>query len=98
MSPPDWLSCLCQSLLSTARRKQGCIHLPSRFACTRVKVFELAPPMTRTPLFAKDMRAQDGVRMMAVDEMVRRTIRGLKNDRLEIRPGMSNVLKLMSRL
>jgi uncharacterized oxidoreductase len=65
---------------------------------TRVKVFELAPPMTRTPLFAKDMRAQDGVRMMAVDEMVRRTIRGLKNDRLEIRPGMSNVLKLMSRL
>ena len=67
---------------------------------TRVKVFELAPPMTQTPLFAKDMHVRDvkGVQMMAVDEMVRRTIRGLKNDRLEIRPGMSNVLKLMSRL
>jgi uncharacterized oxidoreductase len=36
--------------------------------------------------------------MMGVDEIVRRTIRGLKNDQLEIRPGMSNVLKLMSRL
>lgn len=67
---------------------------------TPVKVFELAPPMTQTPLFTKDMRAGDvkGVRMMDVREMVRRTIRGLKNDQLEIRPGMSNVLKLMSRL
>lgn len=74
------------------------LSLRVQLRSTRVKVFELAPPMTQTPLFAKDMRAQDGVRMMAVDEMVRRTIRGLKNDRLEIRPGMSNVLKLMSRL
>jgi len=67
---------------------------------TPVKVFELAPPMTQTPLFTKHMHAGDvkGVRMMGVGEMVRRTIRGLKNDQLEIRPGMSNVLKLMSRL
>ncbi len=67
---------------------------------TRVKVFELAPPMTKTPLFAKDMPAGDvkGVRMMDVREMVRRTIKGLKNDQLEIRPGMSNVLKFMSRI
>ena len=36
--------------------------------------------------------------MMGVDELVRRAIRGLKNDQLEIPPGMSNVLKLMSRL
>jgi uncharacterized oxidoreductase len=67
---------------------------------TQVKVFELAPPMTQTPLFAKDMHVGDvkGIRMMDVGEMVRRTIKGLKNDQLEIRPGMSNVLKFMSRI
>jgi uncharacterized oxidoreductase len=67
---------------------------------TPVKVFELAPPMTQTPLFAKDMPASDvkGIRMMDVGEMVRRTIRGLKNDQLEIRPGKSNLLKIMSRV
>jgi uncharacterized oxidoreductase len=56
--------------------------------------------MTQTPLFAKDMPASDvkGIRMMDVGEMVRRTIRGLKNDQLEIRPGKSNLLKIMSRV
>jgi uncharacterized oxidoreductase len=67
---------------------------------SRVKVFEVAPPMTQTPLFAKDMHAADvrGIRMMDVGEMVRRTIRGLKNDQLEIRPGKSNLLRIMSRV
>lgn len=67
---------------------------------TRVKVVELAPPMTQTPLFSKDMHAGDvqGIRMMDVGEMVRRTIKELKNNQLEIRPGMSNVLKFMSRV
>ena len=67
---------------------------------SRVKVFEVAPPMTQTPLFGKDMHAADvrGIRMMDVGEMVRRTIRGLKNDQLEIRPGKSNLLRIMSRV
>jgi len=67
---------------------------------TNIQVFELAPPMTRTPLFAGDMRAGDikGVRMMDVSRMVGTAIRGLAEDRLEIRPGKSNMLKLMSRI
>jgi uncharacterized oxidoreductase len=67
---------------------------------TRISVFELAPPMTRTPLFAGDIRAEDlkGVHMMDVATMVSRAIEGLKKDEVEIRPGMSNILKLMSRV
>ncbi len=67
---------------------------------TKIKVFELAPPMTQTPLFAGDMRAGDvkGVRMMDVSRMVNAAIQGLAEDRLEIRPGKSNMLKLMSRV
>lgn len=47
---------------------------------TRIKVLELAPPMTRTPLFAGDIRADDvkGIRMMDVSKMVGQAIRGLE--------------------
>ncbi len=67
---------------------------------TRVRVFELAPPMTRTPLLTKEVHADDvkGIPMMGVSRMVERAIRGVERDQFEIRPGMSNVLKLMSRL
>lgn len=65
---------------------------------TRISVFELAPPTTRTPLFSKDMEAPKDVRMMDVSEMVAQAIKGLEKDHLEIRPGMSNILKLMSRV
>ena len=56
--------------------------------------------MTRTPLFTGDIRAGDvkGIRMMEVSKMVSQAIKGLEKDQLEIRPGLSNVLKLMSRL
>ncbi|HEX7896105.1 MAG TPA: SDR family NAD(P)-dependent oxidoreductase [Terriglobales bacterium] len=67
---------------------------------TRISVFELAPPMTRTPLFARDIHVEDmkGVPMMTASKMVGEAIRGLEKDRLEIHPGMSNVLRLMSRI
>ena len=67
---------------------------------TRIKVFELAPPMTRTPLFAGEIHADDvkGIRMMDVSKMVGQAIRALEKDRLEIRPGLSNILNLMSRI
>lgn len=67
---------------------------------TRISVFELAPPITRTPLFARDIHVDDvkGVRMMDVSKMVSQTIRGMERDHFEIRPGLSNVLKLMSRV
>lgn len=67
---------------------------------TKIKVFELAPPMTQTPLFAKDIHTDDvrGIGMMDVSRMVSIGIKGMAEDKLEIRPGMSNILKLMSRL
>lgn len=66
---------------------------------THVAVFELAPPITATSLFKGDMRADDaGVRPMDVKILVRHAIAGMARDRLEIRPGLSNVLKIMSRL
>ncbi len=65
---------------------------------TRISVFELAPPTTRTPLFTKEMSAPKRVRMMDVSTMVAQAMKGLEKDHLEIRPGMSNMLKLMSRV
>jgi uncharacterized oxidoreductase len=67
---------------------------------TRIKVFELAPPMIQTALLTRDFHADDlqGVRPMDIGEMVDRAITGLKKDQLEIRPGLSNLVKLMSRV
>jgi uncharacterized oxidoreductase len=67
---------------------------------TRVKVFELAPPATETPLLGGDFTADDlkGVSVMKVTKMVGEAIEGLRRDHLEIRPGQANALKLMSRI
>jgi len=66
---------------------------------TGVTVIELAPPPVETPLlrgeFEEEMRGQKG---MATEVLVRRTIAGIEAGRLEIRPGLSNVLKTMSRI
>jgi uncharacterized oxidoreductase len=66
---------------------------------TRVKVFEVAPPATETELLG-DMSAEDmkDVKIMKVDKMVAVSIKGLQDDRWEIRPGQANDLKFMSRL
>ena len=67
---------------------------------TRVAVFELAPPLTRTGLFKGDFSAADiaAIEPMDVKDLVRAAIRGMADDHEEIRPGLSNVLKLMSRI
>lgn len=67
---------------------------------TSIRIFEVAPPMTRTSLFTRDIHADDvkGIRMMEVSQMVSQAIRGLGRDHLEIRPGLSNILKIMSRI
>jgi len=66
---------------------------------TRVKVFELAPPATQTDLLGS-FRAEDmkGTVIMNVAKMVQCAIEGFEKDRLEIRPGQSNSLKLMNRI
>jgi uncharacterized oxidoreductase len=64
-----------------------------------VKVIELAPPGVETPLFRaefeKEMAGQKG---MDVKVLARLAIEGIEAGREEIRPGLSNVLKVMSRL
>ncbi|MGZ3810418.1 MAG: SDR family oxidoreductase [Mucilaginibacter sp.] len=65
---------------------------------TKVKVFELAPPSTETPLQRDFTGLVDSSQNMAVDKMVGIAIKGLINNQLEIKPGLSEVLKLMSRL
>ena len=67
---------------------------------TQIKVFELIPPGTDTPLFSGDFDPQDvaGLKPMPVDELVAHAIAGLRKDQLEIRPGLANVLRMMSRV
>jgi uncharacterized oxidoreductase len=65
---------------------------------TRVKVFELLPPSTQTPLLDKFNGLASDQNNMKVDKMVGIAIRGISKDKMEIRPGQSNLLKIMSRV
>ena len=64
-----------------------------------MRVVELAPPGTETPLFRgefeQEMKGQKG---MDVTVLAKRAIEGIEAGKLEIRPGLSNVLKVMSRV
>jgi uncharacterized oxidoreductase len=66
---------------------------------TGITVIELAPPGVETPLFrgefADEMRGQKG---MEVKVLVDKAIAGIEAGKLELRPGLSNVLKVMSRI
>jgi uncharacterized oxidoreductase len=66
---------------------------------TGVTVIELAPPGVETPLFrgefAEEMKGQKG---MDVKVLAGKAIAGIEQGELEIRPGLSNVLKIMSRI
>jgi uncharacterized oxidoreductase len=66
---------------------------------TSVKVFELAPPSTQTPLQnGFDSSDTKGSPMMDVKKLVQQAIGGTQNDHLEILPGLSKVLRLVSRI
>jgi uncharacterized oxidoreductase len=66
---------------------------------TNIKVFELAPPLTETSL-VESFEAEDlkGSTAMNVSKMVGYAIKGMEQDRFEIRPGQSNMLKIMNRV
>jgi uncharacterized oxidoreductase len=75
------------------------LSLRAQLKKTPIRVFELMPPATRTDLFADaDARFLEGVSLMGVEDMVQECIRGIERDKLEIRPGQSNSLRLMDRL
>ena len=64
-----------------------------------VAVVELAPPQVDTALTAGEFDAEmKGQKGMAVDVLVRKAIAGIETGKTEIRPGLSGVLYLMSRL
>ncbi len=66
---------------------------------TGVTVVELAPPGTETPLFRTEFeREMKGQKAMDPAVLVRKAIAGIESGRLEIRPGLANVLKVMSRV
>ncbi len=66
---------------------------------TGVVVVELAPPGTETPLFRGEFeREMRGEKAMDPRVLVGRAIAGIETGRLEIRPGVANVLKVMSRV
>lgn len=65
---------------------------------TGVTVVELAPPAVETPLgdaFAEEMGGQN---VMDVTVLARRAIAGIEAGKVEIRPGLANVLRMMSRI
>ena len=64
-----------------------------------VAVFELAPPPVETPLMHGEFEAElKGSTGMSVEALARQAIAGIERGRGEIRPGLANVLKAMSRL
>jgi uncharacterized oxidoreductase len=66
---------------------------------TGVTVIELAPPAVETPLlrgeFEEELKGQKG---MDVTVLAERAIAAIEAGKLEIRPGLSDVLKAMSRI
>ena len=65
---------------------------------SRVAVVELAPPGTETKLFRDEFQAEmKAQKAMPVKKLVDQAIAGIEAGRTEIRPGLSNVLYLLSR-
>jgi uncharacterized oxidoreductase len=66
---------------------------------SQVSVVELAPPGVETKLFRaefeKEMKNEKG---MPVDVLVSKAIAGIEAGKLEVRPGLSNILYILSRL
>ena len=73
--------------------------LRAQMQASGVTVVELAPPGTETPLlrreFAAEMKGQKG---MEVSALVSKAIAGIEAGRYEVRPGLSNILQMMSRI
>ena len=67
---------------------------------TNVTVVELIPPGVETPLFRneefeREMKVPKG---MDVTVFAKKAIAGIEAGKLEVRPGLANVLKIMSRI
>jgi len=66
---------------------------------TKIRVAELAPPLTETPLFSAEFKGKmKGEKGMPVDVLVRKALAAIEAGKCEICPGQSNILRLASRL
>jgi uncharacterized oxidoreductase len=65
---------------------------------TNVKVFEVIPPGVNTNLQNDWVLKPNPGQMMDVDKMVSAAIKGLLKDKLEIKPGLTAIVKLISRI
>jgi uncharacterized oxidoreductase len=66
---------------------------------TNVTVIELAPPAVQTPLIDREWSDEmAGQKLMDPAILAKFAIAGIEAGRIEIRPGLSNVLKAMSRI
>ena len=64
-----------------------------------VTVVELAPPGTETPLFRGEFeREMQGEKAMDPNLLAQRALAAIEAGSLEIRPGVANLLKIMSRV
>jgi uncharacterized oxidoreductase len=71
-----------------------------QMAFTGVTVIELIPPAVETPLYrdealAREMKLPKG---MDVEVFAKRAIAGIEVGKLEVRPGLANVMKILSRI
>jgi len=70
-----------------------------QLAGSGVQVFEVAPPPVETRLMHAEFEAElNGSHGMAVEALARQAIAGIERGHAEIRPGLANVLKAMSRI
>ncbi len=65
---------------------------------TRIRVFELAPPAVDTALNHKFAAELKGSPLLSAARLAEEAMKGLEKDRLEIRVGLANAIKLLSRV
>ncbi len=73
--------------------------LRAQLDSTNISIVELAPPSVETTLFRGEFAEEmKGEKAMDVKVLARKAIAGIEAGTLEIRPGLSNILKTMSRV
>ncbi len=74
------------------------LSLRAQLKNTDVKVFELAPPATKTELLSTfDKEDMKDISIMTVEDMVTDFLKGFSKDKYEVCPGQSSQLRFMSR-
>lgn len=65
---------------------------------SNIKVFEVAPPKTSSPMTASSGNKDNKMVEMDVEKVINIAIRGIEKNKLEIKPGISKILKIFGKL